>query len=85
MADVYDTKDVVTIYHNNIILNFDNELLYLNKNKFTEEDIHHIQTHKYCPGCDTISRNGFYGRKTTWCRLSRKIAIEMMNNNNDMI
>lgn len=77
MSDLFNTIDVIRIENDIITIQFDDKTIQLDVNTFDEEDIQNIRINNYCPGCDTISKKGFYGTKRKWCSLSRKFAVEI--------
>ncbi len=43
-------------------------------NKFTEDELDHIRTQSFCPGCAIMPLNGYKGVKKNWCMFSRSVA-----------
>ena len=77
MRDIYMSAKVITLDEENVIINFKNNQIRLDKEYFNDTDIQTIRDRNYCPGCIKISSRGFFGNKHSWCDLSRKIALKM--------
>jgi len=74
MSDLIKTINTLSIDEDNVILTINNVKIKINKNKFNQDEINNIINKNYCPGCKDISTKGYFGSKSSWCSLSRKLS-----------